>query len=61
MTNSVQRLWVWIWKNLLPECKDGIYYLIMQKTESAWEYKHQKGDFIYTRDRGLEKIEKNIQ
>jgi len=48
------------WKNLLPDCNDGVYYLIMQKTESAWEFKHQKGDLIYTRDRGLEKIEKKL-
>ena len=48
------------WKSLLPVCEEGIYYLTMQKTKLAWEYKHQKGCLIYTLDRGLEKIEGNI-
>ncbi|MCF6205133.1 MAG: CRISPR-associated helicase/endonuclease Cas3 [Methylococcaceae bacterium] len=49
------------WKNLLPACKEGIYFLAMQKTELGWEYQHQKGRLIYTQERGLEKIEENIQ
>ncbi len=45
------------WRSLLPECNEGVYYLVMEKTESGWEYKHPKGCLIYTLDRGLEKID----
>jgi len=47
------------WRSLLPEGKEGIYYLTMQKTEYGWEYIHEKGHLIYTLDRGLEKVDEN--
>ena len=42
------------WRSILPECKEGIYYLPMQKTEQGWKYMHQQGRLIYTFERGLE-------
>jgi CRISPR-associated endonuclease/helicase Cas3 len=42
------------WRSILPKCKEGIYYLPMQKTELGWEYIHQQGSLVYTIDRGLE-------
>lgn len=45
------------WRSILPEIKDGLYFLSMVKTKKGWKCDHDGGYLFYTQDRGLQKVQ----
>jgi CRISPR-associated endonuclease/helicase Cas3 len=43
------------WRSILPENRDGLYYLAMTKTDEGWRFDYDGGYLLYTQDRGLQK------